>query len=70
MSKSKEGEGSFSDAEESLTEAKKSVQQAIEHLSEIVIKRCDGTNEWKPEDRERLSKSLADLLVVRQRWES
>ncbi len=54
-------------ADDHLDNAKADVQTAIKHLSEIIIDRCCGWNEYSADYREGIAQSLADLIVVRDR---
>lgn len=52
-------------ADDKVDEAKDHVQKAIECLSEVVIRKCYGTDEYSVDYLNRLRKQLVVLLEIR-----
>ena len=52
-------------ANNEIDKAKDSIQEAIEHLSEVVIARCYGTDELRGDYLNRLRRLIVKLLEVR-----
>lgn len=50
-----------------LEAAKEEIQDAIKNLSEIVVNRCWGWNDFGSAYRAKIAQSLADLIVIRDR---
>ena len=55
-------------ADEKVAEAKEHVDKALRALNEVIVLRCWGHEEYRPEYREALKDSFEDLLVIRDRF--
>lgn len=53
------------EADRQRDKAQECVMDAVAALSEIVVKQCDGHDEWKPEYRAKLSDWFQRLLAIR-----
>ena len=54
-------------ADEQLDLAKEDIQTALAHLSQIIVDRCWGWDEFTKEYREAIAQSLTDLIAIRDR---
>ena len=61
--------GVITTADEKLESAKEHINAAIEDLSEIVVNRCWGHDEYVEEAKDAQKKVFADLLSMRTRLE-
>lgn len=53
------------DANESLVSAIVSVDDAIKHLSEIVVERCQGYKNFSKDYLAIIQKAMFDLMIIR-----
>lgn len=59
--------GVVTTADERLKAAKRSLQETIASLSDIVVQKCWGHDEYTPEYRQTLNETFRDLLEVQER---
>ena len=56
-------------AYEHLDSAKKHIRDALEDLSEIVVKECWGHDDFNEEGKEKIYETFQDLLKIKKRFE-
>jgi len=52
-------------ADEHRDDAKLAIQDAIEHLSKIVVERCSGTDDYRIDYLPLLKQAMMDLIEIR-----
>lgn len=52
-------------ADEHLSEAKDKLRDALQHLSSIVVDRCNGYDDFSEDYRDTIRESFAKLIAIR-----